>query len=29
LNPAHPDAAKVTIIDVVNAPFDPRLLPSP
>jgi RES domain-containing protein len=29
LNPAHPDAAKVKIIDVVNAPFDPRLLPSP
>ena len=29
LNPAHPDAAKVAIIDVVNAPFDPRLLPSP
>ena len=29
LNPAHPDAAKVKIIDVVKAPFDPRLLPSP
>jgi RES domain-containing protein len=29
LNPAHPDAAKVTIIDAVNAPFDPRLLRSP
>ncbi|MDP1584405.1 MAG: RES family NAD+ phosphorylase, partial [Bradyrhizobium sp.] len=27
LNPAHPDAAKVTIAAVVNAPFDPRLLP--
>jgi RES domain-containing protein len=29
LNPTHPDAAKVKIIDVLNAPFDPRLLPSP
>jgi RES domain-containing protein len=29
LNPAHPDAAKVTIVDVVDAPFDPRLLSSP
>ena len=28
LNPAHPDAAKVTIAAVVNAPFDPRLLPA-
>lgn len=27
LNPAHPDAAKVTIAAIVNAPFDPRLLP--
>lgn len=27
LNPAHPDAAKVTIAAVVNAPFDTRLLP--
>jgi RES domain-containing protein len=27
LNPAHPDAAKAAIVDVVNAPFDPRLLP--
>jgi RES domain-containing protein len=26
LNPAHPDAAKVAIADVVNAPLDPRLL---
>lgn len=26
LNPAHPDAAKVAIDEVVNAPFDPRLL---
>ena len=29
LNPAHPDAAKVTIAAVVNAPFDPRLLQYP
>jgi|SRR6266852_5596857 len=28
LNPAHPDATKVAIVDVINAPFDPRLLPS-
>ena len=27
LNPAHPDAAKFAILEVVNAPFDPRLLP--
>jgi RES domain-containing protein len=27
LNPAHPDAAKVTVAEIVNAPFDPRLLP--
>jgi RES domain-containing protein len=27
LNPAHPDAAKVTIVDAINAPFDPRLFP--
>jgi RES domain-containing protein len=27
LNPVHPDAAKVAIADVVDAPFDPRLLP--
>jgi RES domain-containing protein len=26
LNPAHPDAARVAIDEVVNAPFDPRLL---
>ena len=25
LNPAHPDAARVVIADVVRAPFDPRL----
>ena len=27
LNPAHPDAAKFAITEVVNAPFDPRLHP--
>jgi RES domain-containing protein len=27
LNPAHPDAAKVTIVDAINAPFDLRLFP--
>jgi len=27
LNPAHPEAAKFTIADVIKAPFDPRLLP--
>ena len=27
LNPVHPDAAKVAIAEVVNAPLDPRLLP--
>ena len=26
LNPAHPDAAKVAITEIVNAPFDRRLL---
>ena len=26
LNPAHPDAAAVTIAEVIEAPFDPRLL---
>lgn len=26
LNPVHPDAARVAIDEVVNAPFDPRLL---
>jgi RES domain-containing protein len=29
LNPAHSDAAKVTIVDAINAPFDPRLFPGP
>lgn len=28
LNPAHSDAAKIAIADVVDAPFDPRLLTS-
>jgi RES domain-containing protein len=27
LNPGHPDATKVAIVEVVNAPLDPRLLP--
>jgi RES domain-containing protein len=27
LNPAHPDAASFTIAEIVDAPFDPRLLP--
>ncbi|TCU73681.1 RES domain-containing protein [Bradyrhizobium sp. R2.2-H] len=26
LNPAHPDAAHVSISEVIHAPFDPRLL---
>lgn len=26
LNPAHPDAAKITVAEVIKAPFDPRLL---
>lgn len=26
LNPAHPDAASVTIAEIIQAPFDPRLL---
>jgi RES domain-containing protein len=26
LNPAHPDAARVTVADIIRAPFDPRLL---
>ena len=26
LNPAHPDAARVAVAEVVHAPFDPRLL---
>ena len=29
LNPAHPDAAKFTIAEVINAPFDTRLFPDP
>lgn len=27
LNPAHPDAARVSVAEVIQAPFDPRLLP--
>jgi RES domain-containing protein len=26
LNPAHPDAAKITVAEVIQAPFDSRLL---
>jgi RES domain-containing protein len=26
LNPAHPDAAKVTVAEIIHAPFDARLL---
>jgi RES domain-containing protein len=26
LNPAHPDAARITVAEIVRAPFDPRLL---
>jgi len=26
LNPAHPDAAMVTVAEIIRAPFDPRLL---
>ncbi|HEY0327916.1 MAG TPA: RES family NAD+ phosphorylase [Rhodopseudomonas sp.] len=26
LNPAHPDAARITIEEIIEAPFDPRLL---
>jgi RES domain-containing protein len=26
LNPAHPDAAKVTVVQIFHAPFDARLL---
>jgi RES domain-containing protein len=26
LNPAHADAAKITVAEVIKAPFDPRLL---
>lgn len=28
LNPAHPDAAGFAVAEVIEAPFDPRLLPS-
>lgn len=27
LNPAHPDAAGIAVVEVIHAPFDPRLLP--
>ncbi|WP_247320099.1 RES family NAD+ phosphorylase [Bradyrhizobium sp. 141] len=27
LNPAHPDAARIGVAEVIQAPFDPRLLP--
>jgi len=26
LNPAHPDAADIVVVEVIHAPFDPRLL---
>lgn len=26
LNPTHPDAARISVADVIQAPFDPRLL---
>lgn len=26
LNPAHPDAARISVAEVIQAPFDPRLL---
>jgi RES domain-containing protein len=26
LNPAHPDAARISLAEVIQAPFDPRLL---
>lgn len=26
LNPAHPDAARVSVAEVIQSPFDPRLL---
>jgi RES domain-containing protein len=27
LNPAHPDATKIAIMEIIKAPFDARLLP--
>ena len=27
LNPEHPDAARITVAEIIKAPFDPRLLP--
>jgi RES domain-containing protein len=26
LNPAHPDAANIVVVEIIQAPFDPRLL---
>jgi RES domain-containing protein len=26
LNPEHPDAARITVAEIIKAPFDPRLL---
>jgi RES domain-containing protein len=26
LNPGHPDAAKISVAEIIKAPFDPRLL---
>lgn len=26
LNPAHPDAARIAVAEIIHAPFDPRLL---
>ncbi|WP_249139606.1 RES family NAD+ phosphorylase [Bradyrhizobium japonicum] len=26
LNPAHPDAARIGVAEVIQAPFDPRLV---
>jgi RES domain-containing protein len=26
LNPQHPDAAKISLAEIIKAPFDPRLL---
>ena len=28
LNPAHPDAAAIVVVEVIHVPFDPRLLPN-
>jgi RES domain-containing protein len=29
LNPAHPGAANIVVVEVIHAPFDLRLLPNP